>query len=275
VSKRKSCGPCVQARTKCCLSQPICSRCSERGLFCEYSTPPDRSTASKYAPVATSSLPDTGDPHDPVAECTSDVATDTVGWTTNMSNSFWTPHVNVWPSVDLEQTDSCFDPSALSTADLSATGTAREDVVRTTSSHWLTQQWNTTLPTPPAQMLMTDIPTPSALPLPNPALTVRFDISSVMSTPSLDVAKIIQILRTYPTYHSSDDYHTPLLHRGLYGTPAGTITQLPKSTTAIMCAFCLNKSSKKSFLQRAMTAERQRLIEEFVSTPWLGDGGII
>ena len=274
VSKRKSCGPCVHARSKCCLSQPTCSRCSERRLFCEYAAPHDRSTASKHAALATNSLPYTGDPHDFGLEFASDVAIGNAGWNTDMSNSFWTSQVNVWPSLNLEQTDSRFDLSASSTADLGATGDTQEDMNRTAPLDWRTRQWNATSPSPSAPILNTATPAISELPLSISTTYVVSDISSVMSPPSLDVAEIIRNLRTYPTCLSSDDYHTPLLHREMYGTPAGAITQLPKSTTAVMCALGLNESSKKSFLQRALTAERQRLIEEFVSTPRLRDGGV-
>ncbi|KAH0145189.1 hypothetical protein KCU67_g12741, partial [Aureobasidium melanogenum] len=59
------------------------------------------------------------------------------------------------------------------------------------------------------------------------------------------------------------DYHTPLLHRELYNMSTPEITALPRTTTAIICALGLGNNSNTSSLRRAMSAERQRLIEGF------------
>ncbi|THZ53010.1 hypothetical protein D6C86_10031 [Aureobasidium pullulans] len=45
-SKRKSCNACVQARTKCSLGQPKCTRCIERDLSCEYTFVQSHSSVS-------------------------------------------------------------------------------------------------------------------------------------------------------------------------------------------------------------------------------------
>jgi hypothetical protein len=231
VSKRKSCDACVQARTKCCLSQPTCSRCSERGLVCEYAAPPKRLSPSQSSGSITTGLAHNGNFYDPSVILDLDMSMDNVDWTAAMSNPSWTPQVDNWPPVQLGQSDSYFDSGALSTAQFSATENVQNHTGQTTPSEWLVQQWNATLPTPPAQTIVTTNPTLSALPL------STTDGSSDMSS-------------DLPT---------------LYGTPVGAITTLPKSTTAIMCALGLNESSNKSFLRRAMTVERQRLVEGFVS----------
>jgi hypothetical protein len=263
VSKRKSCDACVQARTKCCLSQPTCSRCSERGLVCEYAAPPKRLSPSQSSGSITTGLAHNGNFYDPSVILDLDMSMDNVDWTAAMSNPSWTPQVDNWPPVQLGQSDSYFDSGASSTAQFSATENVQNHTGQTTPSEWLVQQWNATLPTPPAQTIVTTNPTLSALPL--SATDGSSDKSSDLPTPSLNVAEILRILRTYPLCFSSDDYHTPLPHRELYGTPVGAITTLPKSTTAIMCALGLNESSNKSFLRGAMTVERQRLVEGFVS----------
>lgn len=262
VSKRKSCDACVQARSKCDLSQPTCSRCSERGLVCEYAVPSNRTFASESTSAGTSNLSHTDNVHDPGVDFTSDMLIDNASWTTNMANSPWTLQVNDWPSVDLGHPHSYLDPS---TAPIDTIGTVQDHTAGTASSNWLTQQWNATLPTPPDQVLVSTTPAISVPALPDHTVDGDSDRSENLSTPSLTVAEMIQIPRTYPSSFSSDDYHTPLLHRELYGTSEGAITQLPRSTTAVMCALGLKESSNKSFTKRAMTAERQRLVEGFVS----------
>ncbi|KAK6007390.1 hypothetical protein QM012_004204 [Aureobasidium pullulans] len=47
------------------------------------------------------------------------------------------------------------------------------------------------------------------------------------------------------------------------------ITALPRTTTAIMCALSLSNTTDTSFLRRAISAERQRLIEGFPKTSCL------
>jgi len=36
-NRRKACDACVQAKAKCCYTQPTCSRCARRGTICHYS----------------------------------------------------------------------------------------------------------------------------------------------------------------------------------------------------------------------------------------------
>jgi hypothetical protein len=243
VSKRKSCDACVQTRSKCCLSQPTCSRCSKRGLICEYAAASGQSSAPQNGGAVPTSVPQNGN-LDEAGMCRgSDMSIDGVDWTTITPDPSWTPHVIDWPSVNIGQTDSHFDLGALSTA----------------PSEWQLQQWNASLPSLPDQTTI------AAPPLPNHATDENSYISNGLSIPLLDVVQIKQALRTYPTCFFSDDYHTPLLHRDLYGSPAGDITTLPKSTTAIMCALGLEKNGNRSFLKRALNAERQRLVEGFLS----------
>lgn len=256
VSKRKSCDACVQTRSKCCLSQPTCSRCSRRGLVCEYAAASGRSSAPQNAGAVLASVPHSGNLDEAGMYLSSVMSLDDVDWTTITPDPSRTRQVNDWPSVNIGQTDSDFDLYALSTAH----EVVQDPTSETSPSEWHVQQWNATLPSPPDQTTMT---APS---LPHHAMDGNTHKSNGLFTPSLDVVQIIQILRTYPICLSSDDYHTPLLHRELYGTPAGDITTLPKSTTAVMCALGLQKSGNKLFLKRAMSAERQRLVEGFVSS---------
>lgn len=84
--------------------------------------------------------------------------------------------------------------------------------------------------------------------------------------PVLRMEEVSHTLREYATSLTLDDYHTPLLHRELYNINTSDITALPKTTTAITCALGWKTSSNNTFLKRAMAAERQRLVEGFVSS---------
>lgn len=84
--------------------------------------------------------------------------------------------------------------------------------------------------------------------------------------PVLKIEEVSRSLREYPTILTLDEYHTPLLHRELYNINTSDITALPKTTTAITCALGWKASGNNAFLKRAMAAERQRLVEGFVSS---------
>lgn len=84
--------------------------------------------------------------------------------------------------------------------------------------------------------------------------------------PVLKIEEVSRSLREYPTILTLDEYHTPLLHRELYNINTSDITALPKTTTAFTCALGWKASGNNAFLKRAMAAERQRLVEGFVSS---------
>lgn len=194
------------------------------------------------------------------------MSNDNVDWTATVSGPSWTPQVNDWPSVDLAQIESFLDPGAMSTASFIPTENNQNHIGPTAPLDWLTHQYNATAPSPPAQVLDASTSRLSAPPLFARTIDTPSDMTDGVRHPSLDIAKTIQILRKYPTLLSSDDYHTPLLHRELYGsTTARSITQLPKLTTAITCALALQDSRNASFVKRTMTAECQHLVDQFVS----------
>lgn len=56
IARKKSCAQCRQAKARCNLGRPICSRCTERALQCNYgdappSTPDTLSTAHHVQPM--------------------------------------------------------------------------------------------------------------------------------------------------------------------------------------------------------------------------------
>ncbi|THW24989.1 hypothetical protein D6D23_04753 [Aureobasidium pullulans] len=93
--------------------------------------------------------------------------------------------------------------------------------------------------------------------------------------PVLRMEEVSHTLREYATSLTLDDHHTPLLHRELYNINTSDITALPKTTTAITCALCWKTSSNNTFLKRAMTAERQRLVEGFPNSSCIEEWDIL
>lgn len=176
---------------------------------------------------------------------------------TSTSNPPWTARIDTWPPND---TDSVQDDSYLNFTPFSAESINQQPVQnivdQATTSEWL--QWDVTLP---------DSTAPIAAPI-TPAISLgsQEGYRTMDGPPSVvQTEKVIQILRNYPALLASGDYHTPLLHHELYNMSTPEITALPKTTTAIMCALGLGNNSDTSFLRRATSAERQRLIEGFVS----------
>lgn len=254
VSKRKSCNACVQARSKCDLSQP-CSRCAKRALICEYATinqeSPNHSSSLQFQSNAGGST-----------YSRSSTASDSA------SNPAHTPQSNDWATMDFSMPQGAyfdsvtFDQTALSQP--------------TPSSISMPQWEHHSISSPKAAFPLTNS-TVSNL-APQATAIVRRDshvhlhgldlnTSTLIHESPLEADKLLTLLRQYPTSFESDDYHTPLLHRELYGLHSLGITSLPKSTTAISCAMGLRCRSNSSFLKQAISAERQRLVEGFVSHP--------
>lgn len=264
MSKRKSCNACVQARTKCCLTQPTCSRCTERNLVCEYVT---RRSATSQSPGATTPSLDNGSDnmYGSVMDISTDVSFDDLVVTTSMSAPSWTPQLTSRASTNLE---TYFDYTPFSTGPINHTESIQNITNQTSPQDWLLQRWNSALPSPAAPAL---VPTATMAPTVSinyhePSKEINTTVEEVF--PALPTDKVVKMLHTYPVSLASDGYHTPLLHRELYSVSTSEITALPRSSTAIMCALSLENTNNVSFLKRAISAERQRLVEAFVSYAW-------
>ncbi|KAG9521147.1 hypothetical protein KCU93_g7516, partial [Aureobasidium melanogenum] len=192
--------------------------------------------------------------HERVMNISTNVSPDGVIGTASVSNPVWTTHIANWSPSDMEVIQ---DESYLDFMPFSANSIDQQPVQnivdQATTSEWL--HWNLTLPDPTV---------PIAAPI-TPAISLGGQEVSGVDAPSyaLQTDKVIQILRNYPALLASSDHHTTLLHRELYNMSTPEVTALPRTTTAIMCALCLGNNSNTSFLRRAMSAERQRLIEGF------------
>lgn len=198
-------------------------------------------------------------------DVSTDVSLDDLVVTTSMSAPSWTPQMASRASTNL---DSYFDYAPFSTGHMNNTEPIRNITNSTTPQDWLLQRWNPALPSPTAPALVPTAVMTSNISLNyhEPSKEINMTVEEIFSP--LPADKVVKMLHTYPVSFASGDYHTPLLHRELYSMSTSEITALPRSSTAIMCALGLEKSKNASFLKRAIIAERQRLVEAFVSYAW-------
>lgn len=66
IPRKKSCAPCTQAKTRCDLHTPECSRCKTKGLDCRYYSPPTHG-APAPAPATTAATSPVWSPHEEVS----------------------------------------------------------------------------------------------------------------------------------------------------------------------------------------------------------------
>ncbi|KAG9523893.1 hypothetical protein KCV07_g2131, partial [Aureobasidium melanogenum] len=190
-----------------------------------------------------------------VMNISTNVSPDGVIGTASVSNPVWTTQIANWSPSDMGviQDESYLDFMPFSVEPIDQQH-IQNIVHQAATSEWL--RWDVTQP---------DLIAPIAAPI-TPAISLGGQEVSGKSNGLpcvLQNDKVIQILRRYPVLLASSDYHTPLLHRELYNMSTPEITALPRTTTAIMCALGLGNNSNTYFLRRAMSAERQRLIEGF------------
>ncbi|KAG9561387.1 hypothetical protein KCU71_g8990, partial [Aureobasidium melanogenum] len=193
--------------------------------------------------------------HEGVMNISTNVSPDGVIGTASVSNPVWTTQIANWSPSDMEviQDESYLDFTPFSAEPIDQQP-MQNIVDQAATPEWL--RWDVTQP---------DLRAPIAAPI-TPAISLGGqEVSGESNGPPcvLQNDKVIQVLRKYPALLASGDYHTPLLHRELYNMSTPEITALPRTTTAIMCALGLGNNSNTSFLRRAISAERQRLIEGF------------
>ncbi|KAG9653402.1 hypothetical protein KCU95_g13440, partial [Aureobasidium melanogenum] len=190
-----------------------------------------------------------------VMNISTNVSPDGVIGTAALSNPVWTTQIANWSPNDIEvirgESYLNFTPFSAEPIDQQP---IQNIVDQATTSEWL--QWDVMLPESTAPLAA---PITPAISLGDQAVSGEFNGPPCV----LQTDKVIQVLRIYPVLLASSDYHTPLLHRELYNMSTPEITALPRTTTAIMGALSLGDSSNTAFLRRAISAERQRLIEGF------------
>lgn len=260
-TRRKACNACVQAKTKCCYRQPTCTRCAKRGQPCVY--------VSNSNNTSTDSAVDLSEPSDGTDTPTSDpqaalFQSGKFGTTTEpLELPLWDSPLSSWPldtfdmslstaiqpAVSLPGLNSA-DPPEGTTTSLSFPNSgaiaglhSRSGSVMSLSS----TSWNIPLPIPIAPPTNDNARPPGSTPSP---------------TSSLD---LVHLLGKYPNDLLREEFTTPFLHQTLYSDAVPDMTSLPLTSMAICCGSGVNFKESIRFVRRAMDAERQRLIEAFVS----------
>ena len=90
--------------------------------------------------------------------------------------------------------------------------------------------------------------------------------SMVKSAPRvLSHKDLLPIISGYPRLMLQDDYRSPFVHHKLYQDSHSDMTVMSKSRMAICCASAHRNKSSAQFVSKAVAAERERLIHDFVS----------
>jgi hypothetical protein len=75
----------------------------------------------------------------------------------------------------------------------------------------------------------------------------------------------INLLAQYPKLLLQDDFYCPFVHRTLFNEHVADMTILPHTSMAICCGGALGARDAASYVKRAIDAQRQSLIESYVS----------
>ncbi|PVH92467.1 hypothetical protein DM02DRAFT_646904 [Periconia macrospinosa] len=227
-TRRKACNACVQAKTKCCYSQPTCSRCAKRGQPCVYLTNPRASSADHGSELF---------------EASDETGADTPAREPQPLQLPWDSPLSSWPMevfgvITATATSQSFlSPSVIT--DLHSRSTS--EMLLSTSS------WNI-----PLSMSVTHSNSENATQFPSPT-----------SSPSSSL-DLVRLLGEYPNLLLKDKTTSPFLHPNLYSDDAD-MASLPLTSMAVCCGGSVNAKESVRFVRRVMDAERQRLIEAFPS----------
>ncbi|PVH91552.1 hypothetical protein DM02DRAFT_636054 [Periconia macrospinosa] len=248
-TRRKACDACVQAKTKCCYSQPTCSRCAKRGQPCVYLTNPNASSADHAS--------------EPM-EVNDEPRVDTPACEPQSLQLLWDSPLSSWPmeafDMSLPTPTQPVSLPALTSTDLSngsSTVTTSQPflspgVVAALHSRsesemsFSTSSWNIPLSLSVTQSNSenpTQFPSPTSLPT---------------------TVDLVRLLGEYPSSLLRDEITSPFLHPNLYADDAD-MASLPLTSMAICCGSSVNAKETVRFVRRVMDAERQRLIEAFPS----------
>lgn len=238
ATRQKACHRCVQAKAKCCYSQPACSRCIKRGLNCQYAenTTVYREMSfaarkkSKQAPETCESTdlcdsPSVVSSHSPPTVSAPD--TEDRSWA---SREFtWPLDVASLPSLE-------FDPAVM--------GGSPSRSLAISGSY------------PAMAHTSPIVPIFQTQPMPTPPND--FVYSRAASIPQQP-----PVLTQYPELLLQDDFSPPFLHRALFAENSVDMTKLPHTSMAICCGSGRSTKNGARYIQRAMDAQRQMIIEGY------------
>ncbi|KAL5366535.1 hypothetical protein BJX96DRAFT_38134 [Aspergillus floccosus] len=288
--RRKACNACVQAKTKCCYTQPTCSRCTKRGIICEYVSPPSTAPPISSAYAASS------------ASSSSLSAKDTLRSDENHGNttdvpSLWSRQsplgdpgpdsLDSWSSQNfLWALDTIALPSMpSSSASMANKVTLGGPTPPITTPPITTPPIPTNLPSfpfplnsPSSQQSYSALIKETALGPPGPGIADLATLTglgprdankspqgsgSSPDVPGARSARHVGLLLQYPKLLLQDDFYCPFLHRTLFNEHVPDMTILPHTSMAICCGSALGTKDGAAYVKRAMDAQRQCLIESY------------
>lgn len=252
VNRRKACDACVQAKAKCCYTQPTCSRCSKRGTPCIYITAPAASTSDH-------------------SEQRSETA-DILGSNLESSSSSTASLTTSSQPFDLELATWDFSPSSypLEAFDMTLTDLPNSSLIPRQGATGTELSMHGSPEFPSSSQALSQSPTPMRIPVPTPLVPTSSNStrSSAKSPSSSAAFDVVHILSEYASLLTKDYFSSPFLHQSLYSQYSSAnpdMTILPLTSMAICCASSISLSAEKGFFRRAMDAARERLIGSFVS----------
>ncbi len=276
LTRRKACDVCVQAKAKCCYSQPTCSRCAKRGLLCQYISSVD-STASNENNVEDASRRASLDNHRGQAADAAYLSVSGTSPAGNLAEAFevpssWSSQLSPWSLDALEIPLQGLTPPAGSgfVAVDENLGDANPD----TSTPPSTFQQLT------SRHVYSSLPGNDSLISHSSMMSGLSSHTSVGSLAGLDANSaplnasnispyhpntFVRLLGQYPTLLLTDNFCSPIIHHVMYNEHVPDMTTLPRTSMAICCGSAIHNSDGTRYIRRAMEAERQSLIEAFVS----------
>ncbi|GIJ86351.1 hypothetical protein Asppvi_005239 [Aspergillus pseudoviridinutans] len=262
--RRKACNACVQAKTKCCCTQPTCSRCAKRGVRCEYV-----SIANTAASIPSDSSDSTSSP-----SARDHPRPDETRVSTTDFPSLWSPRSTLDGPGD-DSLDSWSSQNFIWTLDaldlppLPSSASVVDEVTPGLTPAVPTSHPSFTFPltsAPPPQSYSTLVgETSIALPGPGiPNVSTLTDLGGSLDVP-VRPPNYVSLLAQYPRLLLQDDFYCPFVHRTLFNEHVADMTILPHTSMAICCGSALGARDAAGYVKRAMDAQRQCLIESYVS----------
>ncbi|KAH8804514.1 C6 zinc finger domain protein [Xylogone sp. PMI_703] len=247
LNRRRSCDACVQAKAKCCCTQPTCSRCAKRGTRCVYAV------SSGASAIVHSDH-----------QCDVPIIADPTHQSSYLDN-FATPthpfelEIPAWDfgtTYGFESLDSALEdmgkPPAVTLPDFTAT---QPSMIHEHPEF-----------TPSTQMMLLSSSS-SGYSIPTSLTPSSSDSASFIATPpsSLTSFSPVRMLCRYPSLLAKGSFVSPFLHYSMYALYSNIpdMTFLPSTSMAICCGSGINMSHCNRFFRRAMDAARQRLIGTF------------
>ncbi|GFF61597.1 sterigmatocystin biosynthesis regulatory protein [Aspergillus udagawae] len=278
--RRKACNACVQAKTKCCYTQPTCSRCAKRGIVCEYMSMAKTAAtiASAYAASSASASSSSLSAKDPSQPDETSMSTTDLPLLWSRRSPLGDPGADSLDSWSSQNFLWALDTINLPSLPSSSTSMVNEVTLGPTPAI-PTRHPSFTFPltSPSSQQsynpLVEETLAPPGSGIPDLSTLTGLGSQDANDSPqaplsSPDVlgvrpANYARLLLQYPKLLLQDDFYCPFLHRTLFNEDMPDMTILPHTSMAICCGSALGNRDGVGYIKRAMDAQRQSLIESY------------